>query len=81
MFLIDVAFLNYFQTLDDLNYLKLKKGYEMQLKKVELQSSMVRLQMNFSPDQLKQTLREESSSILNDLVAKYVPSVLLRFFK
>ena len=69
------------KTLEDLNHLKLQKKYEKDLKKLELKSSLIQLQLELAPEKLKETIMNESQSYGERIAAKYLPSFLLRFFK
>ena len=68
------------KTIEDLKQLKLKKKYEVDLKRLELHSSLIRVQMNLDPENIKQTLVEEARFYMQDFAIKYMPSFLFKFF-
>lgn len=76
-----VRLISEIKSVDDLNRLKMEKKYEMQLKKLEFKASLIQVQMNLQPDNVKETFREESKSFGQRLAAKYIPSFLLQFLK
>lgn len=69
------------KSLEDLNHLKMKKKYEIELKKLEFQSSVIRLQMNLSPDHIKETIVNEGQSYLKSMAMEFLPSFFLKFFR
>ncbi|MGB0390821.1 MAG: hypothetical protein ACPGRC_00470 [Salibacteraceae bacterium] len=69
------------KTLEDLNNLKLQKRYLKELKKLEFQSSLIQLQSNLSPENIKETLITESQSFAEGLAIKLLPSFILNFFR
>lgn len=69
------------KTIEDLRQLKLKKKYEVELKRLEVQSSLVRVQMNLDPENIKKTLIDESRFYLQEFAMKYMPSFLFKFFR
>jgi len=68
------------KTVDDLNHLKLKKKYELDLKKLELNASLIRVQMELDPENIKQTIFVEAQIFAQGVAMKYVPSFVLNFF-
>ena len=69
------------KTLEDLNHLKMKKKYEMELKKLEFKSSVIRLQMNLSPEHIKETIVTEGQTYLKSMAVEFLPSFFLNLFK
>lgn len=67
------------KSLEDLNQLKLKKKYEMELKKLELQSSVIQMQMRMDPESIKETLMDEGKNYLQTLAIKWLPSFVWKF--
>lgn len=68
------------KSLEDLRQLKLKKKYEVDLKRLELQSSLIRVQMHLDPDNIKETIVTEARFYAQDLAVKYLPGFVLNFF-
>ena len=68
------------KSLEDLRQLKLKKKYEVDLKRLELQSSLIRVQMHLDPENIKETIVNEARFYAQDLAVKYLPTFLLRMF-
>lgn len=67
------------KSLEDLNQLKLKKKYEMELKRLELQSSVIQMQMRMDPESIKETLIDEGKNYLQTLAIKWLPSFVWKF--
>ena len=68
------------KSLDDLKSFKMKRKYELELKKLEAHSSLILVQMNLQPDSIKETIMTEARWYSQDLLMKYVPSFVLNMF-
>ena len=69
------------KTLEQLKELKMRKKFEVELKRLELQSSFIRVQMNFDPDRLKETFLTETKGYFQNLAVQYLPDFLLNYFR
>lgn len=65
----------------DLKLVKLQKKYALDVKKIELEASLLHMKMNLSPENIKDTLVEEGQSFLRRNLGNIVPSILSRLFK
>lgn len=68
------------KTVEDLQRLKLEKKYNKDLKKLEFESSLIRLQMDLSPEAIKKTILAEGQSYLKKLAVGLMPVFLLNMF-
>lgn len=68
------------KTLEELKEFKVRKRHEVELKKLEVQASLIRVQMNLDPERIKQTIIQEANNYLQNIALQYVPDFLLKFF-
>jgi hypothetical protein len=59
----------------------MQKRYERDLKKLEFKASLIQLELNLSPGNIKEAVVEESKNYFQDLVLKLLPSFFLKFFE
>tara|TARA_R110002050_G_scaffold109799_5_gene221563 strand:+ start:8552 stop:8809 length:258 start_codon:yes stop_codon:yes gene_type:complete len=69
------------KTMEDLQRLKLEKKYTRDLKKLELQASLIQMQMELSPESIKETILEEGQSYLKRLASDFMPAIVLNLFR
>lgn len=67
------------KTVEDLQRLKLELKYKKDLKKMELQASIIQLESELSPEAIKQTFVFESQSYFKRMAVNYLPSFVLNF--
>lgn len=77
----NVKLISEIKNLEDLNKLKLEKRYTKELKKLELQASLTKLQSNLSPEKIKETITYESQNFIQDLAVKLLPSFILKMLR
>jgi hypothetical protein len=76
-----VKLISEIKSLKDLSQLKMQKRYERDLKKLEFKASLIQLELNLSPGNIKEAVVEESKNYFQDLVLKLLPSFFLKFFE
>ena len=68
------------KSVEELKNIKLKRKYELELKKLEVNASLIHLQMNLNPDSIKETILTEARWYGQDLLMRYVPGFVLNMF-
>ena len=67
------------KSVQDLQRLKLELKYKKDLKRLELQASIIQLESELSPEVIKQTLLFEGQSYLKRMAVNYLPTFVFNF--